>query len=659
MPRPRKKKETVKNVAENINTLVVKPYLANNESTLPESFGDELRASCYDDSGTGRTSYRRNRAATSRPRDRYRNIVEGFDPFHYISGFIDIFEMVYLVNKAYWNFHSFKNIVDTKADLCNQEIELVGGNQKSRDFIKAWLDKIDIFSIQQQFYTECFRSANVFIYKLNGKFTADALKKIGKTGNAKNIPIKYIFLNGQYIRIPQALNYIYPTYYRSYTDQELQRLRNPQTKEEKQLFDDLSPEDKKLLNVKGDKSKNSPLPQPNILFQLDPDHLLPIYYKKMDYEPFSVPQVVTILDDINWKMELKKIDRAIARTMDWCVLLITMGEKDNLNPTAVAAMKTLFTNESVKRTIVADYTASAKWAIPEVDKLLGHEKYKQVNEDIREALNAVFMDSEDKFANAVVKVKVFMKSIQNIQKMFLTQFLNKEIRTVCQTIGFAQIPQASYPAYDLNDDVQYKQIFVKLAQMGFLTPEETFDAFKTGSLPQPDVSLLNQRDFKKQKDDGLYTPPPLPAGDMTGGDGRPPGSAAPKSKNTASPAGTSKAAIEDVISGKHLLIAANSYYNLKEKVKEALRKKLKIKSDFNDIQNGAVSDLTMSISLSKPQKQWLTSIDRSMTEQTPPSEEIRNEVDKLSAHFDIDREYATVIYLSRKEIEKDIKSKKK
>ena len=47
-----------------------------------------------------------------------------------------------------------------------------------------------------------------------------------------------------------------------------------------------------------------------VLMPLDPEKLIYSFYKKQDYEPFAVPFGFPVLDDLNWKIELKKIYEA-------------------------------------------------------------------------------------------------------------------------------------------------------------------------------------------------------------------------------------------------------------------------------------------------------------------------------------------------------------
>ena len=45
---------------------------------------------------------------------------------------------------------------------------------------------------------------------------------------------------------------------------------------------------------------------------LDSERLVYSFYKKQDYEPFAVPFGYPVLDDINFKLELKKISLSLS-----------------------------------------------------------------------------------------------------------------------------------------------------------------------------------------------------------------------------------------------------------------------------------------------------------------------------------------------------------
>ena len=113
------------------------------------------------------------------------------------------------------------------------------------------------------------------------------------------------------------------------------------------------------------------------------------FYKNKTTNP-SLYFWIPVLDDINWKMELKKIDQAIVRTVENVILLITMGtEPDSgINPHNLKAMQELF-RMKVSAELGIDYTTKAEFVIPDLKKVIGVEKYAIVNEDIREGLQNI------------------------------------------------------------------------------------------------------------------------------------------------------------------------------------------------------------------------------------------------------------------------------
>ena len=206
-----------------------------------------------------------------------------------------------------------------------------GGTKKSRDFFEAFFKKLNIIGFQDKFFREFFRSGNVFVYRFDGKVRPEDMSKITQMYGASlaadnTIPARYMILNPADVQLTGSAAFWNGNYYKVFSDYELSRLQNPQTEEDREIFDSLDPESKKMLKS----NKRSKI----VLMKLDPDKVKPIFYKKQDYEPFSVPLGFPVLEDINYKAELKKMDMAIARTMQQAILLVTMGtdpEKGGVN----------------------------------------------------------------------------------------------------------------------------------------------------------------------------------------------------------------------------------------------------------------------------------------------------------------------------------------
>ena len=408
---------------------------ASGEETTPlMAGGQEIQAS-----STG-TRTRRNLSSSITRTDKYKNIDDGLVPFKYTKGVsnnsnLDVRDAVILCQKAYYNFAVFRNTIDLMTEFSVQDIFLRGGNKKSRDFFEAYFRKIGLWNLQDRFFREYYRSGNVFVYRFDAEIQKKDALKITQTFGAKlddeiNLPIRYVVLNPADIQIGGALSFVDGKYFKLVTDYELHRLRNPETEEDYQLLETLDDKSKENLKKRGANSLLIPLPS---------DKICATFYKKQDYEPFAVPMGYPVLADINWKAELKKMDMAITRTMQQAILLVTMGDtpdRGGVNQKNLAAMQTLFENQSVGRVLIADYTTKAQFIIPDIANLLDPKKYAMVDKDIQIGLNNVLLGTGEKFANQSAQIDVFLSRLKQGRAAFLNDFLIPEIKRVSKILGF-------------------------------------------------------------------------------------------------------------------------------------------------------------------------------------------------------------------------------
>ena len=458
------------------------------------------------------TTTRRNISSTKDRTDKYANIENGIVPYATGrgkgGGNIEIRDAVILCQKAYYNIPIFTNVINLMGEFSNGKIYWKDGSAKSREFFAALFESLNIWSIQDQFYREFYRSGNVFEYRFDGKVKEDDLKRLTQvygteiTAAAKKgkLPIRYVLLNPADIQLTGAVTFSYSNYFKTLSDYELQRLRKPNSVEEQEFFDSLPAKTKAEIKAGG-----------GVLLPLEPEKLKVVFYKKQDYEPFAIPMGFGVLADINWKEEMKRIDMAVSRTMQQVVLLLTMGEspsivggwgvnQDNLN-----AMRNLMANQSVSRVLVADFTVKGEWLIPDVGKFLGPEKYTIVNQDIQVGLNYVLF-GEEKFANQQIKVQVFIERLKEGRNAFINSFLLPEVKRIAEEWGFKNYPTPYYEDINLKDDLQFGRLYVQMVQYGILTPEEGIEAIQTNKLPTAEESLASQEELKKLKDKGFYQP---------------------------------------------------------------------------------------------------------------------------------------------------------
>jgi hypothetical protein len=411
---------------------------------------------------------------------------------------------------------------------------------------------------------------------------------------AKKIPLRYTILNPADMRAEGSATFVNFNYYKMLNSYELARLKVPKTEDEKRFMDSLP------VKIR-DEIKRGQLPE----IPIDTEYLTAVFCGKQDYEALSVPMYYPVLFDIDLKLEFKKMEKVIARTADYMILLITAGDKDrdaNTNSRILAALQDLFEMESVGRVLVSDYSTKAEFVLPDLNKILGPEKYQVVNQDIANGLMNIFWGDE-KYANSMIKIKVFLERLSSARQAFLNNFLIPEMEMIASELGFTEIPEPVFDEVDLKEEIEYMKVYTRLAEIGMLTPEELFQSFETHSLPLSENSIEAQNKFKELKDKGLYEP--IIGGQKKDGlgqpAGRPAGTKAPQTTKKVSPIGASKFSLQKISDNIKLV------NDLSEAVESKYRELNKIKR-LSSKQKDLCWSVTESIISSKNSNEWQESI---------------------------------------------------
>jgi hypothetical protein len=629
----------------------------------PAAFGVDFETTV----ASAQTSTRRNAASTIERTDRFTNIENGLVPFTnstlslggtYGSSSVDVRDAVILCQKAYYNFSVFRNIIDLMTEFSNGKISFKKGNTKSRNFYINWWNRLNGWDVGDRFYREYFRSGNVIFHryeaflkrgdalKLRQVYGAEVpeepqtLEEVDSTSKVA-LPIKYILLNPADIRLTGCASFSDITqYYKLLSHYELSQLRNPQTEQNKAIFDSLPPEIQKQIKNRMTSSVLIPLPL---------DKTIAIFYKRQDYEPFAVPMGFPVMEDINAKAELKKIDMAIARTMQQIVLLVTTGaepEKGGVNKNNLEMLKTIFQNQSVGRVLIADYTTKADFIVPKIAELLDPKKYQVLENDINTGLNNVFMGGE-KFANQQQKVELFVKRLEEARECFLHNFLEPEMQRIAKMLGFKAIPEPYYESIDLEDNTNMARIYARLVEIGVLTPEQGFKALESNILPDGENTEEEQKEYKKQRDAGLYVP--LVGGTKTedgSSGGRPGGSGTPKSTNTVSPVGTKASDSSSLLySTSKLIDNMKLSQSVGEEIVSFLKKKHKLKK-LNAQQEEIVDGIMRIVVSNEEPVNWLAKAKQYCEKPIDTNAERVNKVRELAIHHDVNEHIAALLLAS-------------
>lgn len=534
---------------------------------------------------------------------KYQRIREFNMPFISSGNAWEIQDAIELCQRAYANVPIFRNAIDIMSEFSNAEIYWEGGSEKAREFFRIWADYVKIWKVKDQFFREFFRSGNVFFYKVVGELKLDDFISIVKSYASSNgpnseikneIPVQYTLLNPYYIAAQRTSGWQDLVYVRVYSQYELKDLKHQSNDRDKLIFKSLDQKVRDAI-MKGGWS------QEGMYIPINPKHLITSFYKKQDYEPFATPFGYPVLDDINFKLDLKRIDSQIGKSIENAILLITMGNepsKGGVNAKNITAMQTLLSNNSTGRTIIADYTTKGEWLIPDLNKVLGYDKYQLINEDIKEGLQNILIGS-DKFSNTQVKASVFFERLKESRNAFINDFLLPETRLIFKNLGFkGKCPVPRFEEVSIKDETQFNRVVTRLMELGILAPEEGIKVIQTGLYPTPEELAASQEKLLQERKKGYYNP-------LVGGTPMiaPPEGANPtpasKKKENGRPTG-SKASIPPSSSILQVIEASKE---LCSSVESSLKSLYKRKS-LNAEQKKLASEVTESIMIGSNKQDW-------------------------------------------------------
>lgn len=638
----------------------------------PPAFDDAphytARAGCGDGAGGGSSAIRNQSAPSILDTYQFPNIRAGLMPFDTVEGNYSVNGAIGVCYQAYFNFSILRNAINLLADFSVGRIHVKTQNQRLKDFINTWFDAIGLNKLQAQHYLEYYRSGNVFYYKFSGKISDDGFNMLkqsysaagdtvaapqGEAHAAKRsaiIPIRYIILNPMQVYLQRGASYTYG-YVRMLSTYEIERLKNPQTEEDKQIFKSF-PEDIQRQIKQGGAWRWLFVP-------LDQNRLYYVFYRKQDYEPLAVPLAFPVLNDIEFKLNLRRIDTALANSVEQMFMLVTTGRPaDQYNQVSGAKnmqmLQEMFQSRTIGRVLVADYTTKAEWKIPDIKDLLGPGKYERVDKDIKEGLQYMFF-GEEKFANASIKVKIFIESLKEGRRSFIESFLLPEVKKICEAMNFKNIPELEYEEVQIQDEALMNRLYVQLAQMGLLDADETFTAMKTGMLPTKEESLDHQKEYRSARLKGLYQPiaPIDQYNPMGAPNGRPAGSTGtPAPRKVATPIGQSKAATDLRFGALKVADQLVKMNELRAKVQTAMMAKWGV-TELNEAQQSVSTLLARNLVVNEDETRWMESVASYVDTPREISAEAASELNDIMAEYETDNWTATVLSRSKVELPED------
>ena len=347
-------------------------------------------------------------------------------------------------------------------------------------FFDCWCFDIGFEEVLEWVFLDFFRTGMVRTYKILGKYepginnisdSSETVKSGKDNAAAKtrwsktNIPLKYTILNPNFVEIEGSLLFG-DTKTTLKPNDELKDLFKKPTKE-------LTAEEKNLIQKLPAQFKKALKDGKNI--ELDPTLVGEVDYRKMPYERYALPRGARVFESLNYKKSLRDADLSTLDGITNYILKITVGS-DQFPVTSqdqLEQVAQLFNTPSKSFDVVYNHTLKIEKIVsPEIEEVLGKDKYEQVNEDISGglALPRVLLDGVGDLNTSEVNtvVKSVVEEIQYARKC-VTRWIYSEYIFIAEALGFTKIPRVRWDDTILKDILMYMSIVGQLVDRRMLS----------------------------------------------------------------------------------------------------------------------------------------------------------------------------------------------
>lgn len=210
-------------------------------------------------------------------------------------------------------------------------------------------------------------------------------------------------------------------------------------------------------------------------YQLDSRLVGNVTYRKQPYERYAKPRSTRIFESLDYKKSLKQADLSTLDGISNYILKITIGSDEYpvTTQTELEAVAALFNTPSKSFDVVWNHTLNIEKIVsPEIEAILGQDKYAQVNEDISGglAVSRALIDgiSDLNVAEAGLVVKGVMEEI-NYARRQVTRWIYREYQQIAEAVGFDSFPKVRWDEGVLQDVILYMNTLSQLVDRRMLS----------------------------------------------------------------------------------------------------------------------------------------------------------------------------------------------
>lgn len=395
--------------------------------------------------------------------------------------------------KYYYTEPLVGSTINILAELACKGFENDIDDDDIQNFYDVWGFDVNFEEIIEWMFLEFFRSGNVTTYKVLQKYeprvsylSPDPGQKMKKTKSTtgkeksakKNIwskghlPVSYTVLNPELVVIDGNLLFDKVAVKLTLPPEMAEMFKKPSaelTEDEKLLIKSL-PSDIKAAAQKGGE------------VALDPRLVGRINYRKQPYERYAKPRIARVFDSIEYKNSLREADLSTLDGISNYILKITIGN-DEFPVTGQAeleAISQLFNTPSKSFDVVWNHTLQVEKIVsPEIEAILGQDKYKQVNDDMTAglAMSRAIVDGTGD-VNAA-QISLVVKGLQeeiNYARRQVSRWIYREYQQIAEAMGFDRFPRIRWDEGVLKDTILYMSTLAQLVDRRMLSYRTSLEA---------------------------------------------------------------------------------------------------------------------------------------------------------------------------------------
>jgi hypothetical protein len=214
---------------------------------------------------------------------------------------------------------------------------------------------------------------------------------------------------------------------------------------------------------------------------LDPMFVGAVDYRKQPYERYPKPKGSKVFDALEYKNSLRDADLSTLDGISNYILKITVGNDEYpvTDGTQLTAVANLFNTSSKSFDVVWNHTLQVEKIVsPEIEAILGQDKYKQVNEDISGglAMTRALVDGVTNVntGEAGLVVKTVIEEI-NYARRQVERWIYNEYRQIAEAMGFDRFPKVRWDNTVLRDILLYMTTISQLVDRRMLSYETALE----------------------------------------------------------------------------------------------------------------------------------------------------------------------------------------